>query len=230
MNVTPEWISAFVAVGWLGLALLAFFASLPIIFRLSKEKSFSVSVAGLQVSVQNATEQLADQLTDLQNRLLALENSLEERSQDGTSKAAPAETIKRTEVKVPRARRILWVDDFPSNNAFAVQKLRNDGFEVVLNESTAEGFKTFRGSEFGLVISDMGRQEKHGDNPTAGLDLLRLIRGVDQQTPFLVFASRRAVSKHRDEAIGLGAVDVTASAVTLFEHIAEVFGDDHVSL
>lgn len=232
-NITPEWLGAFVSLGWLALALLVFIAALPILLRLTREKSFSVSVAGFQVSVQNATEQIGDQLRDLQDRIRQLEASasppgadtqVSSKSPTGPSNAtAPIATPPTTARHLPR--RILWVDDFPSNNAFAVEKLRSDGFEVVLCESTSAGLRKFRDQEFGFVISDMGRQEKDGNNPTAGLDLLRLIRGVDTDIPVVIFASRSAVARHHAQAIALGALDITSSTVTLFEHIASKFGD-----
>jgi len=225
LSLTPEWIAAFVSVGWLALALLVFFAALPILFRLTREKSFTVSVAGFQLSVQNATEQIGDQLRDLQDRIRALESGSHPTEPPSQPTPLPQSQAAPPPRSAHRPRRILWVDDYPSNNAFAVEKLRKDGFEVVLCESTASGFRKFREQEFGLVISDMGREEKDGNNPTAGLDLLRLLRTADKETPVLFFTSRRAVSAHRDEVMAMGGLEITASAVEMFEQIARTFGD-----
>lgn len=225
--LTPEWLGAIVSAGWLLLALLAFLAALPIVLRLTREKSFSVRIAGFELSVQDATLQLGSQIRDLQDRIRELEGARAEFVPEPRGSAATIATPFTAPAPSTqgRPRRILWVDDNPAGNAFAVDKLRSDGFEVVLCETTASGLKQFRSMPFGFVISDIGRTENGKRNNTAGLELLRQLRSEDSEVPVVLYSSMRAASAYRDQGLQLGALDVTPSLVQVLAHISRQFGD-----
>ena len=111
---------------------------------------------------------------------------------------------------------ILWVDDVPDNNQALIAALRSLDIEVVLARSTEEGLRIFDRRSFGLVITDLGRQEGDRYNDTAGLDLIKAIHEKDPSVPILVFGTHRA-STMKDELIAAGATLVTSRASTLLE-------------
>src|SRR6266545_1982492 len=93
-----------------------------------RTRAFKVKIGGAELSVEEATEQLRRQVTDLQTQMAA---QLAERS-PATAAAAGA---------APQAYQdrptILWVDDRPEGNALELAKLRDDGVEVLQAKSTA---------------------------------------------------------------------------------------------
>jgi CheY-like chemotaxis protein len=222
--LNPAGLQALVSLGWLILALLVFLSALPLILRLSRERTFRLHIAGMEVSVQDAAHDLAQQVGDLQDRLRLLEKAMGDQA-PGAPRVA-VEPTPSTEAQSTRPRRILWVDDNPTNNAFAVEKLRSDGFEVVAKESTVDGFAELRMREFGMIISDMGRVEQGRNNATAGLDLLKVVRVHDPALPLVFFCSKPAIARAGQEALRLGATGITASAVELYEHVDAIFGRD----
>jgi CheY-like chemotaxis protein len=110
---------------------------------------------------------------------------------------------------------ILWVDDQPKNNSYFVQQLADRGVTVDLALSTSEGVKQFERTQYGLVVSDMGRVENGSFRPTAGLELLQRVRAQSHDMPFIVFCSSRAAHEHAAEARALGVTAITSSPTEL---------------
>lgn len=111
---------------------------------------------------------------------------------------------------------VLWVDDSPQNNTALIASMRSLDIEVELARSTTEGLAAFNRRSFGVVISDLGREEPAGYNDSAGLDLIKAVRAKDPDVPILVFATHRAVSR-QDELRREGATLVTTRASVLLE-------------
>lgn len=111
---------------------------------------------------------------------------------------------------------ILWVDDVPQNNAAIVDALRSLDIEVQLAKSTSEALDLLNRRSYGLIISDLGRQESDGYNPTAGVDLIRAVRARDSVVPIFIFGTHRALSMQED-LLRHGATFVTSRASALFE-------------
>ena len=84
----------------------------------------------MELSVQEATEQLRTNLEDLQKKVEEL------RAQTGHETPAIAASAPQQAAVVPR--RIVWVDDKPANNAFAIARLQDDDVEVVQVTSTED--------------------------------------------------------------------------------------------
>jgi CheY-like chemotaxis protein len=111
---------------------------------------------------------------------------------------------------------ILWVDDMPQNNTSLIDSLRSLDIEVELARSTGEAVEAFNRRSYGLLISDLGRQEGANYNPNAGVDLIRAVRAEDPVVPIIIFATHRAVAME-DELLREGATLVTNRASVLFE-------------
>jgi CheY-like chemotaxis protein len=175
-----------------------------------RTRAFKVKVGGAELSVEQATEQLRRQVTDLQSQVAA---QLVERSP--AAAAAPWPSQGRPTV--------LWVDDKPEANALEIAKLRDDGVEVLQARSTAEAMDVLtlrRGVQ--VVITDLGRVEDGEYRPHAGLTLLRQLREAGFEQPVLVYTSARGVERDREDAVAAGAQRVTASPTELFAALREL--------
>lgn len=118
--------------------------------------------------------------------------------------------------RINRTGSILWVDDNPRNNRYEIEQLGEDGYEVTVATSSQQAQKKLDGGmKPMLIISDMGRTEGDGFNPTAGLDLLRKVKDI----PVYHYASYDAVREYRDAVIEAGGRGITDSRLQLFRFI-----------
>ena len=115
---------------------------------------------------------------------------------------------------------VLWVDDFPSNNAFLIQGFEEEGIRVRKELSTKSGLFALANERFNAIITDLGRKEDGTDNPFAGLDFIEAVRSSGCPTPILVFAGRRGL-ENRERLLSAGATEVTASPVEVFRFVHE---------
>lgn len=111
-----------------------------------------------------------------------------------------------------RQHTILWVDDYPENSEGERSMLKERGFRITLSLSTEVALERLREQTFDLIISAMGR----GTNRRAGLDLLEAIRKLGDTTPFIIYASRRAL-RYRTEAISKGAFGLISGDAELID-------------
>ena len=111
-------------------------------------------------------------------------------------------------------KKILWVDDRPSNNVFERQAMETMGLEFTLALSTKEALDILANSKFAAIISDMGRVE----GPREGYVLLEAVRAADKTTPFFIYAGSRS-AEHRREAALRGAQGTTNRAAELVEMV-----------
>jgi CheY-like chemotaxis protein len=182
-----------------------------------RTRAFKVRVGGMELSVEQATEELRRQVTDLQTQMAA---QLAERGPAGPASPAGAAATAQPWQGRPT---VLWVDDHPEGNAFELAKLRDDGVEVLQARSTAEGMDVLalrRGVQ--AVITDLGRDEGGEFRPHAGLALLRQLREAGFELPVLVYTSQRGVARDRGDALAAGAARVTASPTELFAALREL--------
>ncbi|MDO8368073.1 MAG: tetratricopeptide repeat protein [Saprospiraceae bacterium] len=89
-----------------------------------------------------------------------------------------------------KAFRVLWVDDFPENNAYHIESIKKTlEIEFELAKSTGEALDKIQNQTFDAIISDLGR----GEDEWAGLNLLKALKTSSNQTPVAIFAAKRAV-------------------------------------
>jgi len=205
-----------------GLASLAWpiiFALILFIFRDSikdvlasaKSRKFTIKVAGNELTMEEASEQQRALISDLQRQIADIQKYLKDyEPAESKDELGPVQ-----EVPVAAVKSILWVDDKPRNNAYLIESLIESGYEVVTALSTVDGLSKFRAGNFGRVISDMGRTESGQYNPIAGLELVNKIRESGSNVPIIIFTSSRAVGSYRQEALGAGANEITASPTVL---------------
>lgn len=214
-----EFWKALSALLWPIFALIVFLSARTKIYAFLNRENLSIKVAGMEISVADATKNLGSSVSDLQKRLAEIEGRLG-RSAGGTESSSPPTGV-QTSPAQPKAAfapnlshpfSILWIDDYPSNNAFLIDQFQKDGIEVKLALSTAEGLKDFSSTHYDMVITDLGRQEHGIDHPFAGLDLIKQIRALDTNIPILVYAGQRGL-QNQSKLTKAGATKVTQSAV-----------------
>ncbi|HEX3201969.1 MAG TPA: response regulator, partial [Actinomycetes bacterium] len=187
--------------------------------RAMRTRAFMVKVGGVELSVEEATEQLRRQVADLQTHMVA---QLAERDEPAPSGAGPA----GAQAPAPPGQgppTILWVDDDPDANTLELAKLRDDGVEVLLARSTAEAMDVLslrRGVD--AIVTDLGRAEDGEFRSHAGLALLRQLREAEQDQPVLVYTSARRVELDRQDALDAGASVVTSSPTELFAALRRI--------
>jgi CheY-like chemotaxis protein len=164
-----------------------------------------------KISVAGAAQQAANVLPELMNRVAALEDMIEIEDYGSPNREVTTDD---------RAAPILWVDDFPSNNAFLIQSLAQDGVRVREELSTSAAMKALERERFSVLISDLGRKEDGREDPLAGLHLTEAVRSTGNQIPILIFAGQRGLA-HKDALLQAGANEVTASAVDVLRFVSQ---------
>jgi CheY-like chemotaxis protein len=107
-----------------------------------------------------------------------------------------------------QGRHLLWVDDRPLNNVYERNIMERLGATLALATSTDGALEKVHQGRYDVIISDMGRREKHGYAARAGYDLLDKLRRADIMTPFIIYATSNA-PEHRAEANRRGALGST---------------------
>lgn len=220
--VSHEWLQALASLLWPLIVLVVLWRVFPLVRDIAQSRSFTVKIAGMEVSVQDATEKLREQIDDLQKKVIEIRSG----HAAGAAPEAFAEPAgaqapggRNSDSSALRPRTILWVDDKPSNNALEVASLRQRGIDVKQSQSTEEALAVLSGGGIAAVLSDMGRFESGRFVSRAGLALLKQMGKAGYNLPFLVYTSP-STARHQDaEVKALGGDGATASPVDLMEWI-----------
>jgi CheY-like chemotaxis protein len=209
-----ELIKALVPLAWPVMLAFILWKLFPALKAIVTSRSFSVKIAGMEVSVQDVTEQFRTQIEDLQKQVMLL------RSAEKQETISAPEPSVETSPKVASSPRILWVDDKPTGNALEMGQLMEQGIDVVTAISTEEAMAILNSSsDFDAIISDMGRRESGEYRSQAGLILLKAVRKAGYQMPFLVYSSQKSAARNNEEVRRSGGDGATASPVELKEWI-----------
>jgi CheY-like chemotaxis protein len=184
-------------------------ALLPMIRRLlNQSESIDIEVAGTKISIQKASEELRKLIGDLQDRVNELESVRGDASAHPEVHEPPAGLPMQS-----RSRVVLWVDDRLEANVYERARLAEAGWRVVHAESTKSALERMHNEgPFSLIISDMARVEVGGRlNLRAGLDLLRELRSVGDNTPVVFYSSSRSLEMVKAELEKAGNVSYTTS-------------------
>ena len=218
MDTVATILDALSKLAWPILVAVILWKMYPSIRGIIDSRGFSVKVGEMEVTVQEASDQLRTQVEDLQEKVSALRLQVE--GQQATKELTLAARPRAPEVPTP-IKRVLWVDDNPENNAFEIAKLRDDGLQVVQATSTDEAMGILLSGrlEVDAIISDMGRRERGKNRTEAGLTLIQEVRGANIRVPVFIYASTRAVARYREQIREAGGTGATASPIELFELI-----------
>jgi len=175
----------------------------------------------MEVSVQEASDQLQIQVADLQKKVESLRESLAQAAKPSLENATAEAPLASSLAPPPAPRRILWVDDNPTNNAFEVVRLKAEGIDTIEALNTEEAMQIAIAGRMPVaaVISDMGRRENGVYRAKAGLLLIKALRKASLQMPVFVYSSQKYIERTRDEVLQAGGNGATASPVELFEMV-----------
>ncbi len=121
----------------------------------------------------------------------------------------------------PIKRKVLWVDDHPKNNAALIDLFRPQGVEFDLALNTNQALDRLANGDYGLIISDMGR-DRESD---AGIKMIREIdRRFGSGPPVLIYCSSGAVQRYGDAAKKAGAALVTDNPRDLIAKMTSALG------
>lgn len=221
-------IESLASLAWPVIAAVLLWYLFPIVREIARSRAFTVKVGEMEVSVQEASEQLRQQIEDLQKKVSELRTRQ-------TLGASPEESLKFQPEALREAApqptdtspspQVLWVDDKPAGNAYEIARLRDAGVEVSEVTTTDEALRLLTGgSQFNAIITDMGRREGLSFRSQAGLDLIRAARAARVSSPIFVYATRKRVERTRDEVMLAGGNGATASTVELFEMLRGALG------
>jgi CheY-like chemotaxis protein len=163
------------AMAWVVFAAAAFLSLRSTIKSQVIPRLSTFAVPGLEVSLHR--EELLEKATVA--------------TSESDAKTSPAErrgVLRRMDhaSAVLKGGRILWVDDAPLNNRYAVQLLRDADMKVDQVESTDEAIRSLSRDDYHLVISDVARP---GDGQ-AGIAMLQRFRDHGIDIPVVKCAAR----------------------------------------
>lgn len=208
--------------------------------RIVEGRAFTIKVGPFELSAQEAAEQIAKQVEDLQRKVVGMEAAM--RAAGGPAAAAPRRAGPTAAAPAPddwdafaepalpappasasgpphaparRKLRVLWVDDRPQNNAFEIASLYEDGHAVVTARSTAEALALLAKGQVDLVVSDISRPEGR----EAGMDMLREMRAAGDQRPFGFYTTASGLARNAPAMAGLQPFVATDSFVDLMAAI-----------
>ena len=186
----------------------------PSIRKIIDSRGFTIKYGGMEVSVQDASDQLRKQVEDLQDQVLALKQS----------SAAPGSATRtmRSDATPERVKTVLWVDDEPRGNAHEIAKLEEDGYRVIQAKSTIEARSILgAGTEPDVIVTDMGRKEDGKYVADAGLELIRAVREERIEAPIFVYTSPGRVYRIRADVLEAGGNGTMASPIELFAAVKD---------
>jgi class 3 adenylate cyclase/CheY-like chemotaxis protein len=166
-------------------------------------------------------ERAAAELRTLEGLLFWLRFTLLNKGKPVKLLGKPDRSLEKTSVPA-RNKSILWVDDYPENNARLSALLRKAGCVVATARSTEEALVQLKNNFYRVIITDMGRD---GD-PEAGLDFLKRIRKRRWEIPVIVFTSATSAALVGAQAKKLGAMACTPGAATLVANLLKIFIQD----
>lgn len=220
MDNIGDILSGLAALAWPALflvLLLRFSPSISKVIQSAVRRKFTIKVGGNELTMEEVSEQQRLLINDIQEQLVSLQKHVEQTG--GPAAQGGAAAMESTGEVV---HKILWVDDYPGNNASIIAHLSDLGVDVTTALSTKEGLRKFSAGHYDAVLSDMGRREGGENNHRAGVDLARQIREIDSEIPFFIFCSRRGKARSEEEALRAGANGVTTSGVELLRWLSRI--------
>lgn len=207
--VSEKFWEAVTSLAWPILVAYIFMKLWPTVKPLIDGRKFTIKVGDFEINVADATENIGKQVADIQQKIANIENSM--------GGVEPPKLEEQLSIQSSRSA-VLWVDDYPSNNAFLIDKFQRQGIEIIPSLSTEDALKSVEVREFSAIITDLGRKEDGVEKRFAGLELLHKLREKNINVPVLVFAGDRGL-QNRAKLIEAGAQEVTASGADVIRFV-----------
>jgi CheY-like chemotaxis protein len=211
MEYVAEILKAVASLLWPVLAvvvLIIFRDDIKPIIESARSRRFSVKVGEMELSMEELSKQQSELIKDLQTQVAELQKPAEKDKGRSKKETEPSQPITPT-------HSILWVDDFPKNNAVLIQNLQEFGIDVATATTTEDALGLIRAVKYDKIVTDMTHPVNGKVETTAGLDLAKIIRGMNLQMPFYIYTSPAKAEKLFDAAQEAGANQITGSATIL---------------
>lgn len=206
---------------WPLLAAVVVWKLLPVIREVIRTRSYKITVGGLSVDVQTASDAMQKQIVDLQDQVARLND----RAAPVSLQSEPStETISFE--PLPARGRLLWVDDNPDNNIYEIQSLEEKDVVVTTVTSTEQALGELSRRTYDAVITDMGRKENGAFNGRAGLELVEAVHEKYPEIGLYVFTTGKMVRNRQAELLDAGATGVTSSSVQLLAMLRVIGGSE----
>lgn len=221
--------------------LFSFRKNIQALIKSGETRKFQVKIGDMQLSMDEFGQQQAMMIKDLQNRVNDIQRQLEENAPPAMptdhfkmEEAPPLEEAGEEEMAEDDTERmrgtpyesfdldndisdILWVDDYPKNNAMLIASLQKSDISVSTAESTTEAIERFKHGSFDCLISDSCRHEgREVNNCQAGIELASQIREIDERVPIYIYTDK-VDAKLKQKAEKVGATAVTSSPTELLK-------------
>jgi hypothetical protein len=182
----------------------------PLVELLEKTSLRSLKLPGIELELSNRIESAAAAGAAI------AQSSTEtpERIGDAVRNIARVLLKPAMNVVLGQKKRILWVDDRPSNNRYLINAFSSLGIRITTALSTTDAINVLKQSSFDLVISDMGRPP---DNE-AGITLLKEMRKMGNALPVYIFAGGWA-SGHYGEEDRYGFAKITNNTSEIYSSV-----------
>ncbi len=214
METLPEILKAIASLLWpliVIVILFSFRSQVAGLIETARSRKFTVKVGEMELSMEEYNKQQGELIKDLQNQVAALQKSQGQSALAlAAASPAPAPAAAR-----PSARSILWVDDQPRNNAVLIQNLMEAGISVTTAVTSKEALGKLRTQTFDKVVTDMSHPENGTPNLTAGIELVKAVRVMDEDIPVYIYTSPEKAEKLFVDAQEAGANQITGSATIL---------------
>lgn len=201
-----------------------------------KKDDITIEVGGQKILLKSATQFIGKDLAELQARVAKIESLAEAQLaapvgciEPNSSECKTPDAIEHLQAQVQEHEEspesepitnVLWVDDFPQNNAFLVERLRSEKVNVVTALSTKEALEKINSYQFDVIISDLGRIENGKNNALAGVEFLNILKNQKNTKPVAIFAGSRGLMMSM-QLQELGAEIVTTSSVDVLRFISK---------
>ncbi|MGD0952746.1 MAG: response regulator [Methanotrichaceae archaeon] len=166
----------------------------------AKCRKFTIKVGDFELTMEDAIKQQQQLISGLQDKLL------------------------QGKTKPEKLKTLLWVDDNPINNAILMHELNKKGINITIAQSTEEALSKVNSKskqeKFDAIITDMGRTDESGRwLATAGIDLARKIREMNDQTPIFIYRWSEVAKNKRKEALDAGVTEIAGSTSDLIDNL-----------
>ncbi|EMH9753741.1 response regulator [Proteus mirabilis] len=162
----------------------------------------NIKISGFELNLKENSIQQGHIILDLQSKLVEMGKKIHTLHPNSEKILLP---------NIPMKKKVLWVDDNPSNNSYLIETLKINHIDVDTSLSTSDAIEKIKSNNFDVIISDMGRPE----DDRAGITLTKKIRDLKIQTPIFIFCGNWASTNLREEAKKAGVTDITSSGTEL---------------
>lgn len=204
-------------VAWPIVVIYIFVKTWPSLRMMLDSRRLSIKVAGIELSVADAAENIGKQVADIQQKVAEIDQKLNQYPPK-ENESFVGHSVTKEIFYFPKS--VLWVDDYPSNNAFLIDKFQRSGIDVTVSLSTEDALKHISQRKFAVVITDLGRTENGLEKQFAGLELIERLRKDGSDVPILVFAGARGL-QNRDKLLAAGANEVSAAGTDVISFVEQ---------